>query len=745
MAHPPPSTTPTDIMAWERRTWVDSVTSLSNFREQVPGDIPSPDNQQPAPSTYMTLMYNGHYTLSTTHYHAPTDTWLVHGNNSLLPADYTPPPHPHHPGRDTYTREDEPGDPHICGTWGRRLPETLLSIRSRNQSWQGDSTDLADPRRAVDVEGHPASQAEGGPPEPHGIRPPTPDHHTALRIHGGSPPHDPAMAGPRHPHPKLRPPHGSGHARHPAMLLRHPETPPAGTPTRPGAEEAPLPDDPPARAAEATPQRHHAPHMTPPTTPAPARTQDPGKTRTHTRCPNSRPCPHCPQDPASSARPRCPGPPATPHVRLLRVRLHDLHHHNHLIHLHHQILVHHTTPPAAGKITQTGPRTRPHRRRPRHRQGTRSLTTRYRASGAAAHPSEARARSPAETKEYRQVATQTCRRTAAPVRCRTKAQAQARRRDNSANPAPRGSPLRPPAPAIVNSAAAAPSMAPTHRERRRRHHLHVGTRRGRGARHLVPPPLKTRTPDPRTTPDETGTTPGPKNSVPAPLQAPVSAHIQQMPCYCRPRGSQTNPEAESLSGCPQVQLHSRPCSQCTPTAQDYEESPGHATATSPHDPTTHTHAHSHTPAQGHGPSDRRGSAGPTGSCGSCGTGPGQSPPWRAWSASPAGSRRRTADSGRRGDRCRRLHGKPCCTMRSIPRESTPGSSPQPITIRMSSGACGRPSRRHGKEGAFGTSPQAPPPVHRHQLATLQASTHGHRQQRHGPNLQHLGNAARHTA
>ena len=92
-------------MAWERRTWVDHVASISNFREHVPGDITNPKNHQPTPSTYMTLMYNKHYTLSTTHYHTPTDTWLVQGTDSLLPADYTPPParprpqHVHQGGR----------------------------------------------------------------------------------------------------------------------------------------------------------------------------------------------------------------------------------------------------------------------------------------------------------------------------------------------------------------------------------------------------------------------------------------------------------------------------------------------------------------------------------------------------------------------------------------------------------------------------------------------------------------------
>ena len=34
-----------------RRTWVDRMASMSNFRDHVPGDISTPDNQQPAPST----------------------------------------------------------------------------------------------------------------------------------------------------------------------------------------------------------------------------------------------------------------------------------------------------------------------------------------------------------------------------------------------------------------------------------------------------------------------------------------------------------------------------------------------------------------------------------------------------------------------------------------------------------------------------------------------------------------------
>ena len=84
MAHPPPSATLSDTKAWERQTWVDWMASLSKFRDHVPRDIPTPDNQQPAPSTYMTLMYNMHYTLCSTHYHAPTGHWVVHGTKDVL-------------------------------------------------------------------------------------------------------------------------------------------------------------------------------------------------------------------------------------------------------------------------------------------------------------------------------------------------------------------------------------------------------------------------------------------------------------------------------------------------------------------------------------------------------------------------------------------------------------------------------------------------------------------------------------
>ena len=108
--------------------------------------------------------------------------------------------------------------------------------------------------------------------------------------------------------------------------------------------------------------------------------------------------------------------------------------------------------------------------------------------------------------------------------------------DGSTSPTPRGRPLRHPAPAIPGPAAAAPSMAPSQCHRRRRHHLHGGARRGRGATHFVPPPLNARTPGPRTTPDQTRTAPGFTSSVPAPLPTlDVSPHTANAPLPPAPR------------------------------------------------------------------------------------------------------------------------------------------------------------------------------------------------------------------
>ena len=264
---------------------------------------------------------------------------------------------------------------------------------------QVDPTDLGDPHGPVAVKGHAAPPAEGGPPEPQESHPSAPHHPTALPVHGGSSPHGAAVAGPRHPHPKLPPPHGGEHAWHPAMLLQHPRLPPANAPTHPGADL----DNPRVTHVPAEPrQRHHTATCTYTGTNT---HRSPGKARAHARCPNSHPRPHYSQDQVSDARPTSPGPPAVPHSPLLRLRLQNLHHHNHLICHHHRVLVQHSTPQAAGETSQTGPQTGPHREQPRRRQGPR--------------PNEARAHSPAETQDRRQAATRARRRAATATRSQT--------------------------------------------------------------------------------------------------------------------------------------------------------------------------------------------------------------------------------------------------------------------------------------------------------------------------------------
>ena len=185
-----------------------------------------------------------------------------------------------------------------------------------------------------------------------------------------------------------------------------------------------------------------------------------------------------------------------------------------------------------------------------------SLTTRYRPSGAATHPSKAGACSPAETHDHRQAATQTRRRTAAPTRCQTQAQAQARRHHDSADPALRGRPLRPPArpsqtgwqqrparrPPTVTDAAATTFMVERAAAEARRTSSHL---------HSKPAPQAHRPPP--TGPEQRQGQPA---ASPPPYQPLMSAHIRQMPRYRRPRGSQPNPEAETVSAYPRVRVRS---------------------------------------------------------------------------------------------------------------------------------------------------------------------------------------------
>ena len=239
-------------------------------------------------------------------------------------------------------------------------------------------------------------------PKRRGPTPPVPHHPTALPVHGGSPAHGAAVAGPRHPVPKLPPPHGGGHARHPAMLLQHPGTPPANAPTRPGAEV----DPPRITLVLAEPrQRHHTSTYT--CTSSGTHAGDQGKrahrpgARTRTLVLSTHRTQHLTPTPTAQDPPPSPTALHSPSDS-------TTYDHNHLIHHRHHILVQHTTHQAARKASRTGPKSCPHREQARCCQGPR--------------PSAARACSPAATQDRRQAGTQTRRRTTASARSQIQAQ-----------------------------------------------------------------------------------------------------------------------------------------------------------------------------------------------------------------------------------------------------------------------------------------------------------------------------------
>ena len=166
-----------------------------------------------------------------------------------------------------------------------------------------------------------------------------------------------------------------------------------------------------------------------------------------------------------------------------------------------------------------------------------------------------------------------------------------------------------------------------------------------------------------------------------------------------------------MSAYRRVRVRSHPRSARTLTAQEYEDSPRPATATSPHHPNTHTGTHAHTPNQGHSPA--------------------HGPWWQRWThaqlwelqkwarAEPfleglvRHPRRESAEKcGLRpagGSMPQASLGSKAGQGTQSPVNPPPASSPHPRTNRMSSGGCGRPSRRRKeKEGAQGTYAQAHP-------------------------------------
>ena len=547
MAHPPPSATPDNTKEWEPETWVARMASLSNFRHHVLGDIPPPDDRQPAPSTYMTLMYNLRYTLSTTHYHAPTEHWVVHGTDSLLPAGYAPPPHI--PGLDPYARGDEPDDPHIWGTWERKSLDTLLSIRSGSQ---GLGRAIYCPAKWT--------QLTWGIPTDRWLWMVT------LRPSRGKPPQ---TAGDPPPH--APPPYSSAHTWWQPASWRccgPAQTPPPKTtptslrrtcPASSDASSAPSttsskltrtswsrychpPRNPRARTAETTLPHHH---------------QHARVTRENTR---TRPVP----EPAPSfsllAGPSILRPP--PKLRGLR-RLPQPSpppptpqppHHDHLIHHHHHVLIQHSTPQAAGDTPKRAPKPVPTASNPAaakvHAPTRPAPVTQPKPKTATKQPpkliSAPRPQPAAKPKPKPKLGAPTAARARPPEDVLYDIRPQPSQARRQQHPARR--------PATVSNAAATTFIAErAAAEARRTSSRHLSKPAPQAHR---PPPIR---PERRQ---------GPPAASPPPYQPSMTAHIPRMPRYRRRRESPPNPQAETVRAHPRVHIRSRPHSPRTPTVQD---------------------------------------------------------------------------------------------------------------------------------------------------------------------------------
>ena len=96
-----------------------------------PGGHPHP--RQPAASPLQVHDPHVQCALHPLRHPIPRTNWPLGGARHRLPPPRRLRPPTHNPGLDTYAREDEPDDPQIWGTLGRKSLDTLLSIRSGNQ------------------------------------------------------------------------------------------------------------------------------------------------------------------------------------------------------------------------------------------------------------------------------------------------------------------------------------------------------------------------------------------------------------------------------------------------------------------------------------------------------------------------------------------------------------------------------------------------------------------------------------
>ena len=257
---------------------------------------------------------------------------------------------------------------------------------------------------------------------------------------------------------------------------------------------------------------------------------------------------------------------------------------------------------------------------------------------------------------------------------------------------------------------------------------------------LVPPPLKAGT---------AGHTDQPR---PHHNSARVHQQRPRPPTSLRSQPTSSRCPATAAIAIPDPTPRRSPCARTRRTTSAHAPAPNaparHRTTRTPPGPppppvpTTPPHPPTPTPPPKATPPprDSSDSARPTRSSGSCESGPGQSPPSRAWSTGPARGQWRTAASSRRGGGCHRPHGKPCWPMRSGPGSPPPQPPRAPgPPVCPQAPAEDTPGDAKRRQAPVGHHPK-PDPAHTHPLTTPQASTHRHRQHPKQP-----GSPARHTA
>ena len=191
---------------------------------------------------------------------------------------------------------------------------------------------------------------------------------------------------------------------------------------------------------------------------------------------------------------------------------------------------------------------------------------------------------------------------------------------------------------------------------------------------------------------------------------------------------------------PRVHIRPRTRSPRIPMAQDYEESPRPATATSPHDPITPTYAHSSAERPRPRPGTVMAALDPQAALGAAKVGPGRAHPRGPRTPAPQGVGGEPPPPAAGGvDATGRMgsHAGRCASPPGSPPAQPPRAQGPPVCPQAPAGD--RPGDATRRQTPVGHHLK-PNPAHTHPLATPQASAHQHWRQPQQPR-----SPARHTA